>query len=225
MFHHDRDEILRACQALFAPGQVVELRALDAVTREWRRPHTVSGYFDDWEKLAAAATGIRARGIYVTLNPVNPALLTRAYIRVRDMKASDPATGDSDIVARRWLPIDCDPVRPTGISATDAEHDLALARAQEIRAYLRDQGWPEPFLADSGNGAHLLYRVELPADDGGLVEQVLAALAFRFTDDLVTVDQKNFNPARIWKLYGTVAAEGDSTPGRPHRLSRLVEGA
>jgi len=222
---HDRDEILRTCQALFAPGQVAELRALDAVTREWRRPHTVSGYFDDWDKLAAAALDIRARGIYVTLNPVNPALLARANNRVRDMQAGESSTSDNDIGARRWLPIDCDPVRPSGISATDAEHDLALARAREIRAYLQARSWPEPLLADSGNGAHLLYRMELPADDGGLVEGALAALAFRFTDALVTVDQKNFNPARIWKLYGTLAAKGDPTPERPHRLSRLVEGA
>ncbi len=225
MSRHDRNEILRACQLLFAPGQVAELRALDAVTREWRRLHTVSGYFDDWEKLAAAAMTIQARGIYVTLNPVNPALLARANNRVRDMKAGEAATSDTDIGGRRWLPIDCDPVRPSGISATEAEHELALARAREIRAYLQAQGWPEPLLADSGNGAHLLYRVDLPVDDGGLVEKVLAALAFRFDDALVTVDQKNFNPARIWKLYGTVAAKGDPTPERPHRLSRLVEGA
>jgi hypothetical protein len=222
---HDRDEILRTCQALFAPGQVAELRALDAVTREWRRPHTVSGYFDDWERLAAVAMSIQARGIYVTLNPVNPALLARANNRVRDMQAGESSTSDNDICARRWLPIDCDPARPTGISATAAEHDLALARAREIRDYLGTRGWPEPLLADSGNGAHLLYRVDLPVDDGGLVAGALAALAFRFTDALVIVDEKNFNPARIWKLYGTVAAKGDATPERPHRLSRLVEGA
>jgi len=225
MMQHDRDEIRRTCDLLFAPGQVAELRALDAVTREWRRPHTVSGYFDDWDKLAAAAMSIQARGVYVTLNPVNPALLARAHNRVRDMQAGDASTSDSDIVVRRWLPIDCDPVRPSGISATEAEHELALARAREIRAYLQAQGWPEPLLADSGNGAHLLYRVDLPVDDGGLVAGALAALAFRFTDALVVVDEKNFNPARIWKLYGTVAAKGDHTPERPHRLSRLVEGA
>lgn len=224
MLAHDRDEIRRTCELLFAPGQVVELRALDAVTREWRRPHTVSGYFDDWERLATAATSIQARGIYVTLNPVNPALLARANNRMWDMQAGDSSTSDNDIVARRWLPIDCDPVRPAGISATAAEHDLALARAREIRDHLSARGWPEPLLADSGNGAHLLYRVELPADDGGLVAGALAALAFRFTDALVSVDEKNFNPARIWKLYGTVAAKGDHTPERPHRLSRLVEG-
>lgn len=224
MLAHDRDEICRTCELLFAPGQVAELRALDAVTKAWRRPHTVSGYFNNWEKLAAAAMNIQARGVYVTLNPVNPALLARANNRVRDMNSGDPATGDGDIVARRWLPLDCDPVRPSGISATDAEHDLALTRVRAIRDHLRTQGWPEPLLADSGNGGHLLYRVDLPADDAGLIAGVLAALAFRFTDALVSVDEKNSNPARIWKLYGTVAAKGDHTPERPHRLSRLVEG-
>ena len=152
MLQHDRSEILKTCQALFAPGQVAELRALDAVTREWRRPHTISGYFDDWEKLAAAATGIRARGVYVTLNPVNPALLARANNRLRDMQAGDPATADSDIIGRRWLPVDCDPVRPSGISATDAEHDLALARARRSAPICRrgagpNRSWPTPATA------------------------------------------------------------------------------
>ncbi len=159
----------------------------------------------------------------MTLNPVNPDLLARANNRLRDMNACDPAASDADIVSRRWLPVDCDPVRPSGISATDAEHAAALARAQEIRDYLAGRGWRDPLLADSGNGAHLLYRVELPPDDSGLVEGVLAALAFRFSDEQVVVDQKNSNPARIWKLYGTLAAKGDPTPDRPHRLSRLLE--
>jgi len=32
-----------------------------------------------------------------------------------------------------------------------------------------------------------------------------------------------FNPARIWKLYGTVSRKGDSIPERPHRLARILE--
>ncbi|MEZ4522926.1 MAG: YfjI family protein [Thermomicrobiales bacterium] len=78
-------------------------------------------------------------------------------------------------------------------------------------------------LADSGNGAHLLYRIEMPTDDGGLVQQVLQALAFRFDDDIVHVDQTTFNPARIWKLYGTRACKGDPTTDRPHRMARVLE--
>jgi hypothetical protein len=221
--HNDRAAILKACGLLFEPGQVIEVRGLDAVTRAWRKPHTVSGYFDDWEKLADAAVNLQARGIYVTLNPVNPALLARAHNRLRDLGAGDPATGDGDILRRRWLLVDCDPVRPAGISATDQEHTLALARAAEIHAWLTAQGWPEPLCADSGNGGHLLYRVDLPVDDDGLIKRVLTGLAFRFDDALVTVDVKNFNPSRVCKLYGTWGRKGDDTPDRSHRLSRLRE--
>jgi len=58
--------------------------------------------------------------------------------------------------------IDCDPVRPSGISATDDERKTAADIARQIGRYLRREGWPEPFVADSGNGYHLLYSVDLP---------------------------------------------------------------
>ena len=77
--------------------------------------------------------------------------------------------------------------------------------------------------ADSGNGAHLLYRVDLPVDDSRFVELSLKALAFQFDDDYVVVDVGNYNPARIWKLYGTLAAKGDSVPERPHRLAHILD--
>ncbi len=218
----EREEILRACEALFAPGQVVELRGLDAVTRSYARRHTVAGYFDDMDRLARAAESMQARGVYVTLNPVERALLSRAANRLIDVGAHDPLTADGDILARRWLPVDLDPVRPAGVSASEAEHQAARARGLAVADWLTGQGWPEPVLADSGNGMHLLYRVELPAEDGGLIGRVLGALAARFDDAAVKVDQKVFNPARIWKLYGTVAAKGDDTAERPHRVSRLI---
>ena len=85
------------------------------------------------------------------------------------------------------------------------------------------QGWPDPIVGNSGNGAHCLYRVELPTSDGDLVKRCLQGLARRFDDDLVKIDQAVFNPARIWKLYGTVSRKGDSVPERPHRLARILE--
>ena len=57
---------------------------------------------------------------------------------------------------------------------------------------------------------------------GTLIQKCLEALAHRFSTDQVTVDVSNHNASRIWKLYGTVATKGDSTPDRPHRLSRLL---
>ncbi len=114
-------------------------------------------------------------------------------------------------------------MRPSGISSTDQEHSGAIERAVQIRDALRETGWPDPILGDSGNGAHLLYRVDLPSNDNELVKRCLQSLARRFDDDRVKIDQKVFNPSRIWKLYGTVSRKGDSVAERPHRLARVLE--
>ena len=71
---------------------------------------------------------------------------------------------------------------------------------------------PEPVFTDSGNGAHLLYRIDLPNDQASheLVQECLAALDLRFTGSDVKVDQKTGNAARLTKLYGTLACKSES---------------
>jgi len=220
----DREEIERTLRLLWAPGQVGEIRALNVSTREYRQPHTASGYYDDPAKAAQAAAELSqyATGIYCTLNPVNPALLARAYNRWRHVTGKDPLTSDGDVERRRWLLVDLDPTRPSGISASEAEKEAALDRARDVRRHLQAEGWPDPIAGDSGNGAHLLYRVDIPAKDEGLVQRVLEGLAGRFDDGRVTVDTTVFNPARITKVYGTRVCKGDHTPSRPHRQARLL---
>jgi hypothetical protein len=205
-------------------GHVTELRVLNA--RESANspyPFTFGGYFDDVEALIKAALSIRyASGWYTLLNPCHPDVLGRFCNRAVKLGKGE-STQDSEIVRRRWLPIDTDPVRLSRISSTEEEHQLALDRAREVASHLRSQGWSDPIIADSGNGGHLLYRIDLPIDDGGLVERCLKALDQRFSDDRVKVDTSVDNPARIWKLYGTPACKGDSTPNRPHRMARVIE--
>jgi hypothetical protein len=121
------------------------------------------------------------------------------------------------------LLIDADPVRIAGVSATDGEKDKAREVTLQVRAYLQDQGWPDPIVADSGNGFHLLYDVDLPVDDGELVKRVLGALAGRFDTAGVKIDRAVFNPSRIVKLYGTQARKSDSIPDRPHRWTAILE--
>jgi hypothetical protein len=214
---------IRALETILAPGQVTELRALDVSTSSYRRPHVVSGYFDNVEAIAkASVANPSAKGVYFTLNPINHALLARAINHLRDVD-KHPLTTDTDVLSRRWLPIDVDAVRPSGISSSEGEHEDALTRARDIRDSLREEGWPEPILGDSGNGGHVLYRIELESDDNGLVQQVLEVLASQFSTPRVVIDRTVFNPARIWKLYGTVARKGDNAPDRPHRISRILE--
>ena len=219
----DEKEIIRALNLWFSPGDVFEVRVLDAVTADYRREHVESGYFDSAHINSvpeALKRLLSYRGVYVTVNPVNPDLLARAVNRIRPAGKS-PTTADSDVLARRWLLIDCDAVRPTGVSSSDAEHDAALAKAREVRDGLTSLGWPAPVVTDSGNGAQLMYRVDLPTNDGGLIQSVIAEVA-KASSDAVKIDLTVHNPARIWRLPGTQNCKGDSIPARPHRMAKII---
>ena len=224
-------EILQALQLLTPPGGILEVRA--------PKPWTASGYFDA-DHLPAAAEKIEALdatgtydGIYIVLNEITPALLSRRANRIETrLPKAAATTADADIIRRRWFPVDIDVKRPSGISSTDEEHAAALEVAGKVARYLSEEhGFPEPIRADSGNGAHLLYRIDLPNDEGSrtLIERCLKALGAAFDRDPSEnqpgweIDKTTFNAARIWKLYGTVARKGDNTPERPHRRARILE--
>ena len=217
----DRAEIIRALRVLYAPGDVIELRVPKT------RQRTKSGYFDNLELLARAAATVNGHGpgVYTTLNPVLPALLARAHNRVKDY--AETTTSDADIAARRWLLLDFDPIRPAAISSSEAEHEAALFAARTAQVWLHRYDVPAEslVLANSGNGAHLLVRVEVPNDEPTtrLVQQVLNAVALYCGTPGVCVDRTVYNAARISKLYGTVAAKGDATAERPHRRAQLLE--
>ena len=218
------DDLTSSISILFAPDQVIEIRAItdDGIA---------SGYFDSIEELAKKVSVLddvqSVQGIYVTLNEVNPSLLSRRSNRIKmRLSKKDATTADADIIRRRWLPVDIDPVRISGVSSTDEEHQVAIDRAGIIGDFLTEWGFPEPIVADSGNGAHLLYRIDLPNDPASLelVKQCLETLSVLFSDDLANIDTANHNAARIWKLYGTVSRKGDNTKTRPHRRSRVITG-
>ena len=219
----DKNSILAALAVLFAPDDVVELRAFakDANKR------VDSGYFDaaHREQLTDEAMKLSVGGaaVYVTLNPVDPQLLSRYCNRVRPYAPA--TTADKQVTKRRWLLIDLDPARPSGTSATTCQVDAARMKAAKISEHLTDLGWPDPIVADSGNGSHLLYAIDLPNDDlsSDLVKSTLVTLARRFDDDKIKVDRVVHNAARICKLYGTVANKGDHTDFAPWRLSKIVQ--
>lgn len=225
----------------FSPGEVVEIRAYGVHGKgPWEGwaggAGIVYGYFDNAEDFAAAALALekaKAPGIYFTLNPCLPELLARAANRLRAADAKSPTTADKDIKCVRWIPIDLDPVRPSGISSSDEELARAIKLRNEIWRWLKEKWGIEPAVpAVSGNGAHLLIRIPDSDFDRtnpgesevvGLVKGTLAAIAAAFPPEKtgVEIDQKVFNPARIWKLYGTTARKGDHTKERPHRKSYI----
>lgn len=211
------DEILLSSRILNPFDDPVEIRA-------FKGGKIASGFFMDRQKLAEAAMKLDSNGyqVYVTLNRVDKALYQNAPERIVNFPKI--TTRDSDITRRIWLAVDLDPTRPSGVSATDEEKQAAHEAAKEIREYLALRGCPDPIVADSGNGMHLLYPIDLDnsLESLNLVKNCLEALASNFDNDKVNVDVSVANAGRIWKLYGCVAKKGENTPERPHRISRIV---
>lgn len=211
--------LIKATLDLFhEPGEVFEVRIPKT------RVGTIAGYFND----TAIAAGLIARengkghqSLYMTMNPINPALIARNENKLE--YGTFTTSGDADVVHRRWFLIDFDPKRPAGISSTDGELELASDMADEVQAWLTSIGWPEPIRAGSGNGIHLVYKMDSPNDDETRVnvECALKMLSSVFTNDKVEVDVTSFNASRVWKIYGTVSRKGSSTEDRPHRVAML----
>jgi hypothetical protein len=204
-------EIAGNLAQLFEPGQVVELRVLGNESAQ-------SGFFDDWQAVAAHALAaeLEGRNVYFGLAP---RILHRCL--PDNELCPGKAAGAQDVLERRWLLLDFDPVRPPDTASTSAEKRAARSVMEMcIRWLSQDQGWPPPLLGDSGNGWHALYRVDLPAADGGLVQRVEAALRGKFATGQVKIDSM-FDPPRICRLYGTLNRKGEPSTERPHRRSRL----
>lgn len=218
-----RDTIKKSLATFHGEDSTIEVRILGVDSRKGR---TDAGYFNSIESAADAvrshAHQWHSKGVYFCINPVFSSLLARAKNRIQEYATT--TTSDSDIMLRRWLYLDFDPVRPSDISSTDEEHNIAIQRANDVVDWMKEQGFPEPIVADSGNGAHLHFPIDLPHDSEttALVKAVTAEVARRFTDDAVTIDLSVFNAARICRLYGTWACKGDDTEDRPHRRSSLI---
>ena len=216
----DYAETRRAIEVLQAPGEVFEVRIISTSNRKT----IISGYFTDpdtlFEKLDTV--DLRKRNVYITLGKVREECFSRSQSEC--FEQTNTTTSDHEIVAYRWLFIDLDPIRPTGVSASDQELQKAQELSDIVYEYMRGLGFPEPVKAMSGNGYHLLYRLDVLNDEDGraLVKRCLDNLSVMFDNDHVKIDTTNSNPSRICKLHGTLAQKGKSTAKRPHRMSRLL---
>lgn len=199
----DRDEVRRALGILIDPGQTFELRGLPS-----GRSRVCRG--SDLDAAVEAAWDLSDGQVYYIINPCRAGL--------------DKAAHNPDIESRRWLLIDCDPERPDRASATDAEKAGSIEHARTVAESLAGEGWPDPLWVDSGNGVHLLYRIDLPADDLSRqwLKAILGTLGDRFDTPGSKLDRGVHRAAQLAKLPGTWARKGPDEPDRPHRMARLV---
>lgn len=217
------DEIRKTIQALKDYEELFEVRFLEANGKR-----VSSGYFRDVEVMLDQLSRLNSSdsNVYITLNSIKPECYSRAqrdkFIQI--VQGKIPTTSDTDIVGYEWLFIDADPKRPSGVSSTDEQLNQAKIVGNKVYVFMKNLGFNEPITAMSGNGIHLLYKIRLRNSDENkaLIKNCLLVLDMLFSNDCVDIDKTNFNPARICKLYGTVARKGSNTAENPHRMSRLL---
>lgn len=187
---------------------------------------TYSGYFKSLDNLLEAIqpyAEMDDEQIYFVLNDIDPLCYGRKQCE-KFVKNAKITTNDGDIVHRRWVLCDFDPVRRSGTNSTDEQLGFAHQKAQAVFRFLRDRGFSEPVICKSGNGYHCLYRIDAPATDEvtEIIKGFFKYMSSIFTDDKVDFDEKNFNAARISKLYGTMAKKGANIEEMPWRMSDII---
>lgn len=207
---------IRRTLEVFKHNKLIEIRTVG------QRP--MSGYFRDLDKLIAGIKNNSKETFYFVLNDIKEDCYSREQ-NERLISKPKSATTDNDIGWREWILIDVDPRRVSGVSATDDEKKKAKYSARSLYSYLQNMGFPKPVVADSGNGYHLLYRVNMKnvAENTDLVKHFLQAIDVMFSDDYVEIDTSVFNASRITKVYGTMTQKGANTEDRPHRQSCLLD--
>ena len=186
---------------------------------------TVFGYYDNEhydqlvQDIQPYEKDLDTKGIYTTIQRCDPALLARASNRLKQA-GDNSTTSDNNVTHFCAFPIDVDSGCVAGISATDKERDASKEVAKQIAEALGNLQIPI-IKADSGNGWHILVYIE----DLEVTEDT--TIRFKRCGDAIVEkwggDATVYNPARIWKLYGTTAKKGDPTDDRPHRQAHIFE--
>ena len=201
------------------------------------------------EVVAALDSDGRASVSYICINPLKGRLIRERNLLVNptdeqvqqiiDGPAGQTAK-EEDIAEYRWMFVDVDTIRVPGLKetdkkefdrlqhecSTDEEKARAKVVAMKVLASLDKKGWPQPYFCDSGNGFHILFRVNLPCtlDNKNHIADCLKALKAEFASEPdADIDSSVYNFARLTRAYGSTTRKGTDTPERPYRRNRIFE--
>lgn len=219
-------QIKESARLVLGLGQgCIELRVPGKKNGSAQERQSYVGYYDDPDAFTRDAQRFHAkRQVYFGLNRRKAELL-HALAAPNKVHASGEAGAVGDVLVRETFPVDVDSIRPsTKIAASAGELEAALAVRDRILVELHSRGI-QPIVGMSGNGGHLLIRTVPYAldrgEDGkdGRVAVLLRYFNRMFGNEAAQVDVGNFDPARIWKTYGTAAVKGGNTTERPWRTA------
>jgi hypothetical protein len=203
-------------------GDLIEIRAWHDESTGIRGRN--SGLYNNLRKAAFAAIRLSNEGqhVYFTLNPVDPnSICAKKRELNKVIRKAFFTTKDYHVACRRLYLFDSDPKRPSGVCSTEAEKAHAWEQVQALKMYLSGLGWPEPIVADSGNGWHLYYLADGCAVGREATANVKDALRYLKTL-FPTVDTTVYNAAQISRVPHTMNVKGINTVERPHRRAKLI---
>lgn len=219
----DKLEVYRTLETFFprSENRLIEVRAINPFAKN----DSWSGFFYDYDTLWDAIQRFdTTHNLYFVLNNIDDRC--SSMIQMNQILRGVTTIQDKDITSRRWVLLDIDTEKNhLSISSTDSEWQFAYKKTGDVWRYLLSQGFSQPIVCSSGNGLHMLFRIDDWANNDEnleLVDNFLKSLSAIFSDENVEIDIKVGNAARITKLYGTVSKKGKNTKERPHRLSKIL---
>jgi hypothetical protein len=209
-------QIRHTFELMKSENELIEVRTISSRSN-------YSGYFKSVDKLIEQLKNYDNANIYFILNKISDACYSREQ-RDKFIEKVKNTTSDNDIINREWLLIDIDPKRPSGVSSSDKEKEDTKQYLKKIYEFLRNIGFTEPLICDSGNGFHFLYKISLENNQHSteLIKNFLVTLDMLFVNSVCNIDKAVFNASRITKLYGTISKKGNNTTDRPHRISKII---
>jgi len=205
-----RLEILKALAVLHPDHDIVEVRT------KWASGNTMVGRTRSHEAIAEWASFCGGEpSIFITINQL-PTGMVESPLNGTVWDAGG-AVKDEYVMAIEWLHVDVDALREDSHqSASEAGIQEATARAKQIIQFLYVHGFPQPVIAFSGNGWHLLYRtsMENTPESAWLVRSLTKIL-----HDLYKTDSQSHGASQVLRLYGAVNPKG----GRQTKLEYVPE--
>ena len=215
----DKEQLRLWWDTFVGEGNFTEVRILGRFS--------YSGYFRNFENLVSRIepyTNMDDEQIYFILNSIDKDCYARPQCE-KFVKSPKATTTDSDIIRRKFLLLDFDPIRKSQTNSSDAQFELAHKKAQDVYRFLiREHGFTDSIICISGNGWHVLLPVDLPCDEetNKIVKNFYTYMGSIFSDNEVEFDEKVYTNARLTKLYSTWAKKGANVPSNPWRQSKIV---
>jgi hypothetical protein len=203
------DVINKTLAQLFDPDQVIGvsgIRLNDTMSKK---------FFTDLDKAAAVIEKADASGKFKGI-----------YVSLQVLKQGVTSDKRKDVESYVHLMIDFDRKTKNG-NASDEERSAIEQVTQEAKEWLCGILGSEPLVADTGNGFHLVFKVQPFAADEramALLKECILAVKARFEKPGLNleIDTSVAEPEQLTRCYGTWNRKFPDTPGRPQRQSWVL---